>query len=1008
MNRDSQRCISTVITLLAVAGLTGNAWTSDAIVGHWRFNEGLGTNTADESGYGHNGLLCNMLPATNWVPGIGKTALRFNGPGSSNYVDCGNAGILNLRDNNAFTIACWIRPNSLTNDQAVLGKYLSGGYTTAPYQWKFWAAGQMGMYIGGGGTNWGVIYIPATNFVVGEWRHVVATYDGHMLRGYVNGQEKMSKSYSITLVSNAVSLNIGRLSFGGAYFNGDIDNVIMCNYALWPGDIYALYEGNVGCWQMKEGIGTTTADDSAFTNHATLVNMDASAWIDGRLTPDGYFRSALHFGGPGASNYLDCGNDSILNLNGENAFTISCWIRPNSLTNNNQAVLGKYLSGGYTTAPYQWKYWADGRMGMYIGGGGTNWGVIYIPATNFVVGEWRHVAATYDGHVLRGYVNGQEKLSKSYSMTLVSNAVSLNIGRLSYGGAYFNGDIGNVRLYDRAMTPAELYRNYIGGNLCGYWSFDEGSGAVAADKSGRMRNDGVLVDMDAANSWGPGRIGAALTLDGINDHVNCGNDASLNGIYELCVSAWVKPDTRAGYHVIAAKGECEYFLATHSGKPYFAIGRADGSGWNVSIEGANVLDSNCWVYLAGTYNMTNGTGRLYVNGVLDSAVTGTAENIGANTADLMLGAYSSYSEDYFFQGALDEVRIYDRALGPDEIHQQWQNEGGEYGFGCEGNPTGNPIGGGAGYSDVVTTYTYYVNNTVDELIQGLAMATTGDVVYVNDAAALDLSGYEWIVIPGGVTLASGRGVDGSSGALLYTTVPSTCPLFKAGGANVRVTGLRLQGSYSGEAIPTNGYDISMGIRCNASELEVDNCEISAWPYTGIAVYGTNAYIHHNYIHHCLQTGYGYGVMLGGAVSESVIEANIFDYNRHSIASSGGTNSNYEACFNLVLEHCNVYCGSSSHSFDVHRWTGTDYAGGTTYIHHNTFKTPWAVNLRGIPYTGAWICNNWLYYSSAAHTIRQEDYPDGGTWGNMDVYINIFTTNRILEVETSTNVIYTTW
>ncbi len=71
-----------------------------------------------------------------------------------------------------------------------------------------------------------------------------------------------------------------------------------------------------------------------------------------------------------------------------------------------------------------------------------------------------------------------------------------------------------------------------------------------------------------------------------------------------------------------------------------------------------------------------------------------------------------------------------------------------------GNPTGNQNGGGAGYSDVVTTYTYYyVNNTVDELIKGLAMATTGDVVYVNDAAALDLSGYEWIVIPGGVTLA---------------------------------------------------------------------------------------------------------------------------------------------------------------------------------------------------------------------------------------------------------------
>ena len=89
-------------------------------------------------------------------------------------------------------------------------------------------------------------------------------------------------------------------------------------------------------------------------------------------------------------------------------------------------------------------------------------------------------------------------------------------------------------------------------------------------------------------------------------------------------------------------------------------------------------------------------------------------------------------------------------------------------YGADVNPTGNPIGGGAGYSAILTSYDVYVT-TKEELLDGLARAAPGRVIYVADTVEVDLTGHIGIEIWGGVTLASGRGRDGSEGALIYAT-----------------------------------------------------------------------------------------------------------------------------------------------------------------------------------------------------------------------------------------------
>jgi hypothetical protein len=301
-------------------------------------------------------------------------------------------------------------------------------------------------------------------------------------------------------------------------------------------------------------------------------------------------------------------------------------------------------------------------------------------------------------------------------------------------------------------------------------------------------------------------------------------------------------------------------------------------------------------------------------------------------------------------------------------------------FGAESNPTGSPIGGGAGYADIITKTdprVKFVVSTRDQLVVALQNARAGDVVYVEETANIDLTGLPYTprsnnvaskaMIPAGVTLASNRGENGSPGGRIYTERVANEPrqgyvfaLLSAGGANVRVTGLRVDGpDHTTQSTEAAGIGIRTGIVTNFQNLEVDNCEIYGFSDAGIYFrevgLSSGGHIHHNYIHECQSDGYGYGVT-EMKTGEILVEANIFDYYRHAISGSGYVGESYEACYNLVLEH------STESNFDMHPDpSGTGYAGDWVKIHHNTFRSAFqpAVNIRGMPRIGAYIDHNWF-------------------------------------------------
>ncbi len=310
-------------------------------------------------------------------------------------------------------------------------------------------------------------------------------------------------------------------------------------------------------------------------------------------------------------------------------------------------------------------------------------------------------------------------------------------------------------------------------------------------------------------------------------------------------------------------------------------------------------------------------------------------------------------------------------------------QGAEETYGCEANPTGNPIGGGEGYSDIFTKGDFTVS-TKEELLEALKQAQPGQVVFVPDGMEIDLTGMRNISIPEGVTLAGTRGLKGSQGARLFTTSRTTFMLMQTGGDDVRVTGLRFEGAYGGtdQTAFNNNF-----LYTREYGLEVDNCEIYNFNYRGVSA-GPGAFnvrIHHNYIHHIQRSGLGYGVRVDRcAVS---IIANKFDYCRHHIASGGTPGSSYEAAWNLILPHA-----TSTH-FDMHggrdRGDSTDIAGDWLHIHHNTFQSPLRhVGIRGVPSDHADIHHNWFFNppEKAVYSV-----------GNMKVYRNVYGPERALQV-----------
>ena len=210
--------------------------------------------------------------------------------------------------------------------------------------------------------------------------------------------------------------------------------------------------------------------------------------------------------------------------------------------------------------------------------------------------------------------------------------------------------------------------------LCGYWSFNELTGASVLDYSGN-ENTGTLKPtypsdvpsrIDSINK----KFGKALSFNGSSAYVDCGSDNSINIVGDLTLSAWINR-TMIGFMEIVANG-----LDGANGYRFLIVPtthflRFDtlGGGIRKNTLGKTAIGTAHWYNVVAVLSGT--TASLYVNGIDEHATSVTHDNLVAATRPVLIGIYSTLAIGAF-NGLIDEVRIYNRALSPAEIMKHYE------------------------------------------------------------------------------------------------------------------------------------------------------------------------------------------------------------------------------------------------------------------------------------------------------------------------------------------------
>jgi len=232
----------------------------------------------------------------------------------------------------------------------------------------------------------------------------------------------------------------------------------------------------------------------------------------------------------------------------------------------------------------------------------------------------------------------------------------------------------------RSLEFSQSVQHAIGIEAVGVWNFDEGSGTTVKDASG-YGNNGTLYNFVSPNGWttstpysviGSGQGKYALSFDGADDYVLT-NGLVLSKIAgnKLTLEVWAKPNFVSGQQYLFTKNG-PYFLRLNGNK-LEALILTEISGWTTH-SGTKTLTAGNWHHLVATYDGTNV--NLYVNGQFDTSTPKNGNLAGDGCAQI--GRYTdggcNSGVGGYFNGTIDDVRIYSTALSIGEIQEHYLSE----------------------------------------------------------------------------------------------------------------------------------------------------------------------------------------------------------------------------------------------------------------------------------------------------------------------------------------------
>lgn len=585
--------------------------------------------------------------------GWANSAMDFDG--IQGAVTAPNASHLNSAN---ATISFWVKPTAFPGQGEVY--LLSNGGWQQRWKISLPAHGKPVFTTHSGGACCSDMDSGENNELqVGVWTHVVMVHDGAKNKIFFNGALMNEKDVSGALDATTHPLGIGYDPIDNAnFFNGALDEVMIFDVALSDAQITALYNAQNTPPTVASGVVASYSfngdglDGSGFGNHADLKGA-ASA-----TDRFGFGRSAALC--DGASTEITAPNSAHLN---SPFTTVSFWVKPNSLPGSGEVFLLSF--GGWqerwkiSLPPHGKPVWttnhSNGISDMDSGDGNT-----------LQAGEWKHVVMVHDGAKDKIFMNGALVAEKDVAGTLNSTTYPLGIGyNVVDGGNWFDGVIDEVLIYNYALSDGDITALYAAQSafpgtptdLVAHYSLN-GNGA---DET-QFHNHAVLGDgaTGVANrhGWGSNALEGYATAD---------NSAALQSD-NTTISFWVKPNSLPAFgeaYLLSNGGWQERWkisLPAH-GKPVFTTHSGGACCSDMDSGDGNELQVDVWTHVVMVHD--GAKDLIYINGALanEKDVTGALDK---TKHPLGIG-YDPIDNGSFFDGALDDVQIYNVALSAPEI-----------------------------------------------------------------------------------------------------------------------------------------------------------------------------------------------------------------------------------------------------------------------------------------------------------------------------------------------------
>jgi len=608
-------------------------------------------NTSDATAFGNYATATNTTATTDRF-GFGNRAYDFNG--TSSKVEAPNSSQLN---SDFTTVSFWVKVDKLPAQGEVF--LLSfGGWQE---RWKI-SLPDHGKLVWSTNSTSGISDMDAgdaNKLAPGVWKHVVVVHNGAQDKIFIDGVLASQKNVTGTLKSTTKPLGIGYNAVdGGGNFDGALDEIQIYNYALTDAQITTLY--------TTQSTSTAAPTDIVaaynFSGNANDTTQFKNNGVVGGATP-----TTDRFG-YASSGYRFDGNDSILvansiQLNSDFA-TVSFWVKVNALPAQGEAYI--LSNGGWQS---RWKISLPNHGKPVFTTNSTS-GISDMDSNSpLPVGQWRHVVMVHNGTQDKIFINGALANQKNVTGALNDTGMPFSIGNNPIdGGNYFNGDLDDIQIYNRALSDAEVTALYTAqnqapvftGDLVANYTFAGNANDVTPFHNNATVN-GAQLSKDRFN-----RSNQAYEFDGTNDVIIAANSPQLNSDFAT-VSFWINVDelpAQGESYLLSFGGWQERWKVSvpNHGKVVWTTNSTSGIS-DMDAGDANVLPTDQWRHVAFVHNGTQD--KIFISGakVAEKNVTGTLKS---TTRPLGIG-YNPIDTANYFNGSLDDIRIFNRALTDAEI-----------------------------------------------------------------------------------------------------------------------------------------------------------------------------------------------------------------------------------------------------------------------------------------------------------------------------------------------------